>query len=110
MIEHWAKQRAERKSVLTTKQRQRGERRKVTRFGKAYTPSSVDSRIRKVCEKFDIEHWSMNQLRHLRAEEIEQSHGIEAAAAILGHKHIQTTRVYSRRNAALANKVAGEAG
>jgi len=41
-------------------------------------------------------------LRHLRAGEVEQALGIEAANAVLGHTNIRTTEIYARRKLQLA--------
>lgn len=57
-----------------------------------------------------LPNWSPNQLRHLRAGEIEQTLGIEMAAAVLGHSKVETTAIYARRKQQLAIKAARMTG
>jgi integrase len=38
--------------------------------------------------------WSPNQLRHLRAGELEEALGIEAPSAVLGHSNAKATAIY----------------
>ena len=57
-----------------------------------------------------LPQWSPNQLRHLRAGEIEQTLGIEMAAAVLGHSKVETTAIYARRKRQLARVAALESG
>ena len=57
-----------------------------------------------------LPNWSPNQLRHLRAGEIEQTLGIEMAAAVLGHSKVETTAIYARRKRQLACEAARESG
>ena len=42
------------------------------------------------------------QIRHLVAEEIDEKFGREAVAAVLGHKNLETSAIYTKRNIALA--------
>ena len=57
-----------------------------------------------------LSQWSPNQLRHFRAGEIEQTLGIEMAAAVLGHSKVETTAIYARRKRQLARVAALESG
>ena len=57
-----------------------------------------------------LPNWSPNQLRHLRAGELEESLGIEASAAVLGHSKVETTAIYARRKRQLACAAAREMG
>jgi site-specific recombinase XerC len=50
--------------------------------------------------------WSPNQLRHLRAGELEEALGIEASSAVLGHSKVETTAIYARRKRQLACEAA----
>lgn len=54
--------------------------------------------------------WSPNQLRHLRAGELEETLGIEASAAVLGHSKVETTAIYARRKRQLACEAARRMG
>lgn len=65
--------------------------------GQRYDSASYRRAIHRACDRAGIEHWSPNQLRHLRCGEVEDELGIEAAGAVLGHRHLSTTQVYSHR-------------
>jgi hypothetical protein len=54
--------------------------------------------------------WHPNQLRHLRATEVRQQHGLEAAQVLLGHSRADVTQVYAERDTSLAVRVAAETG
>lgn len=83
------------------------------RAGDRYTTASYRRAITRAVEAVNkvrdregiperLPNWSPNQLRHLRAGEVEQALGIEAANAILGHTNIRTTEIYARRKLQLA--------
>ena len=57
-----------------------------------------------------LPNWSPNQLRHLRAGELEETLGIEMASAVLGHSKVETTAIYARRKQQLAIKAARMTG
>jgi len=57
-----------------------------------------------------LPNWSPNQLRHLRAGEVEEQFGIEAANAVLGHTNIRTTEIYARRKLQIATEVTRQIG
>jgi integrase len=57
-----------------------------------------------------LPNWSPNQLRHLRAGEVEEQFGIEAANAVLGHSNIRTTEIYARRKLQIATEVTRQIG
>lgn len=62
-----------------------------------YTTMTYGRAIARACERAGVEHWSPNQLRHLRLTEIRNQFGIEAAAGIAGHTRLETTQVYAAR-------------
>jgi integrase len=64
----------------------------------AYTVASYAKAILRICRKQGIPPWRPGQLRHNAAERIQQSHGWEAARTILGHRSIDTTRIYADRD------------
>ena len=85
----------------------------LRRPGERYTTASYRRAITRAVEAANkardeqgiverIPNWSPNQLRHLRAGEVEQALGIEAANAVLGHANIRTTEIYARRKLQLA--------
>ena len=57
-----------------------------------------------------LPQWTPNQLRHLRAGELEETLGIEAAGAVLGHAKVETTQIYARRKLQLAIQAARQIG
>lgn len=65
--------------------------------GEQYNTAAYRRAIHRACERAEIEKWSPNQLRHLRAGEIKERLGIEVAGAVLGHRHLKTTEVYADR-------------
>jgi integrase len=49
-----------------------------------------------VCEKHGISRWTPHQLRHAVANEIRHKEDLDAAQAVLGHKHAKVTEVYAK--------------
>jgi len=78
--------------------------------GDVYTTRALAHAVAKACKKAGVPHWHPNQLRHLRATEVRQAYGLEAAQVLLGHARADITQVYAERDTALAVKVAGETG
>jgi integrase len=62
------------------------------------------------CAANQLPYWHPNQLRHRKATEIREKHGVEAAQVVLGHAKVDTTQVYAERDLTLAEKVIGEIG
>ncbi|MFM7243679.1 MAG: site-specific integrase [Planctomycetaceae bacterium] len=114
--------RAARQSPLTPSQRARKPKRNGNRRPRdRYDTASYRRAISRAVElanaartKAGIEerlpNWAPNQLRHLRAGEVELRSGIEAANAILGHQNIRTTEIYARRKLQIAMAAALEHG
>lgn len=75
-----------------------------------YTTAAYRRAIARACEAAGVPGWSPNQLRHTRATEIRQSHGLDAAGAVLGHTKIETTQVYAERSRVLADEIALASG
>jgi integrase len=80
------------------------------RVGLRYTRDSYRRAIARACEKAEIDSWSPNQLRHLRATEIRSEFGLESSQTVLGHSRADTTQIYAERNFALAENVMGQFG
>tara|TARA_B100000519_G_C14248380_1_gene441049 strand:+ start:271 stop:1689 length:1419 start_codon:yes stop_codon:yes gene_type:complete len=59
----------------------------------------------KVFKKYDIERFTPYQIRHTVAQMIDKLFGREAVAAVLGHKKLDTSGIYTKRNHALAEQV-----
>ncbi len=75
-----------------------------------YTPQSYGRAIARACEAAGVPHWHPHQLRHAAATRIRASHGLDAAQAILGHKHARVTEIYAEKVGGLAKKVSEESG
>jgi len=71
-----------------------------------YREDSYRRAIKRGCEAAKIAPWSPNQLRHAAAVSIQESLGIEAVAAVLGHSKIDTSKIYAKHNLALAIEAA----
>ena len=54
--------------------------------------------------------WSPNQIRHTAGTEFRERYGLEAAAAALGHKHLNTTEIYALADREKAKAIAREVG
>lgn len=76
-----------------------------------WTTGAYGKAIKAACRRGGIEYWCVNQLRHTAATAIRRDHGLEAAAAVLGHAALEmTSTVYAERNKALAEAVALKVG
>ena len=73
---------------------------------KPFTRYSVHSRICYACKKYQIEHWSPNQLRHAKATEIRSMFDLESASVLLGHSRLNTTEIYAEKNLSKAEQIA----
>ena len=115
------KRRKNRQSPMTPSQKKRkpkanGQRRPGIRYDSASYRRAIKRGINtanKQREKDGLEllpNWSPNQLRHLRAGELEETLGIEMASAVLGHSKVETTAIYARRKQQLAIKAARMTG
>ena len=63
--------------------------------GEQYSKDSYNWAIRKACLKAGVEPWSPNQLRHNCATKVRRLYGLDAAAAVLGHRLGSVTEVYA---------------
>jgi integrase len=108
-------------SHVTHMKRKRKGRGAKRRPGERYTTASYRRAITRAVESANdardakgieerLPNWSPNQLRHLRAGEVEEQFGIEAASAILGHSNIRTTEIYARRKLQIATAVTRQIG
>ncbi len=62
--------------------------------------------LERACEKAGVEFFSPYSFRHKVGQEVRDQHGIEAASAILGHKQLNTTEIYAKKAAVLAQNIA----
>ena len=66
-----------------------------------YSIASYAKAVERACDLSGVK-FTPYQIRHLVAEEIDEKFGREAVAAVLGHKNLETSAIYTKRNIALA--------
>jgi integrase len=49
--------------------------------------------------------WSPHRIRHARATELAEAHGIETTAVVLGHADIRSTQVYVEKRPVVATEL-----
>lgn len=91
------KLRAERKTPVYGKRKKRTYR----QVSKSYNTCSYRRAVKyaqKAASKADVkfEPWTPYQLRHTHADMLREKAGIDVAAASLGHKDIDTTKIYAK--------------
>jgi integrase len=94
------------------RQRPAGERYTTASYRRAITRAveAVNDALEEAGVEERLPNWSPNQLRHLRAGEVKERFGIEAASAVLGHANIRTTEIYADRKLKIAADVARQIG
>ncbi len=103
---------SQRKTPMTPSQRQRAndaEQRADSRNrgpGLSWRTDSYRRAIQTALEKHGLKKWFPYLLRHTRATEIRQMHGLDTAQAALGHAHIRTTEMYAKGPSDWMSKVA----
>lgn len=75
-----------------------------------YTSQSYGKSVRRACHNAKVPHWHPHQIRHAFATRVRESHGLDAAQAVLGHKTARVTEIYAAKSAGLAKKVVDEIG
>lgn len=105
-----ADRRARRRTRVQPSQQNRRKRRpkKVPRT--FYTPSAYAHSIAAVCKREGIPHWHPHQLRHAAAHALEDEFDYETARQVLGHRHVNTTKLYLRAAVGKAIEAMREAG
>ncbi len=84
----------------------------VFRQARSRRPFSVSHYWRKIqeaCAAAGVEPWHPHQLRHTKATEVEESHGIEATAAVLGNT-VDVAKIYAHAKRQTARRIAEEMG
>jgi len=76
----------------------------------AYDNDSLRRAVTRACADHGIPHWSPNQLRHARLEEVRAAFGLDAAQAVGGHKHARVTEIYAKAKHEKAAKAALKTG
>ena len=91
-----AERRQNRKTPLTPSQQARKRKAKPKKTaGDQYTRNSYEHAIATACKEADVPRWGPNRLRHNCATKVRKRYGIEAAAAVLGHKLGMVAEVYA---------------
>lgn len=75
-----------------------------------YDKDSVRRAVTRACADHGLPHWSPNQLRHARLEEVRDHFGLDAAQAVGGHKHARVTEIYAQAKQEKAVAVALQTG
>lgn len=112
-----ARQRAERKTPVQPSQKSRAKLEPRKRPGDRYTVDSYGKAIKKACEarngRVAIDHWHPHQLRHNTATRLVEQFGEagwELARVVLGHRTVDTTRIYALDAYGKAAKAMSEVG
>jgi integrase len=75
-----------------------------------YSSQSYGRAVSRACELAGVPHWHPHQIRHAYATRVRESHGLDAAQAVLGHKTARVTEIYAAKSTGLAKKVVDELG
>ena len=75
-----------------------------------FGPARARARLRKLCTAAGVRYSGreVHGLRHTAGTEVTRRHGIDAAADLLRHANLQTTRRYSKRTAAERRRIADD--
>jgi integrase len=110
----WRVLRLHRASKLWPSHVRRQERlracRQRRRLNDQYTVATYRRAIARACRKAGVAPWSPGRLRHNAATELRRQRGVEAAAAVLGHRLVETTQIYADTRLALAKEIAAKIG
>lgn len=86
--------RAARKSKVQPSQKDRSKKRRDKSPGVRYQPRSYSAAVRRACDKAKLPRWHPHQLRHNACTLIVEQFGWDVARIILGHRTLDTTRIY----------------
>lgn len=105
-----AAKRAARKTPVQPSQVDRTTPKPRKRPGERFTTQSYTRSIVRACRKAGVKPWHAHQVRHLWSLIVRRSHGIEAARASLGHRHVDMAMHYGGVDTELAIRVARAMG
>ena len=74
-----------------------------------YDVNSFQQSVRKACRKAGVPVWTILEVRHSRATDVREEHGVEGAAASLGDT-VEAAQIYAEKNKKLAWQIALEMG
>lgn len=75
-----------------------------------YSSQSYGRAIMRACEDAKTTHWHPHQIRHAFATRVRETHGLDAAQAVLGHATARVTEIYAEKTSGLAKRVTDEIG
>jgi integrase len=75
-----------------------------------YSSQSYGRAVSRACKAAGVPHWHPHQIRHAFATRVRESHGLDAAQAVLGHATARVTEIYAERSTGLARRVVDEIG
>jgi integrase len=76
-----------------------------------YEHVNLSQAVRRACRRAEVEPFSPYCLRHLKAVELRETHGLETVRAVLGQSCMAVAEHYAKQaDAVLASKAAAEAG
>lgn len=78
--------------------------------GERYTPRSLYGALQYAIARAGVPHWTVYQLRHSVATEVRKEFGIDASAAVLGHRDTRVTERYAELNQEKAATVMAKIG
>ncbi|MFN7490904.1 MAG: tyrosine-type recombinase/integrase, partial [Chryseotalea sp.] len=65
------------------------------RTGKPMSNTTLGAAIDRAAKRAGVPTFNPNPIRHTSAQRIRKACGLDAAAALLGHKHVSTTEIYA---------------
>jgi integrase len=65
------------------------------RTGKVMSNTTLGAAIDRAAKRAGVPTFNPNQIRHTSAQRVRKAAGLDAAAALLGHKHVSTTEIYA---------------
>jgi integrase len=75
-----------------------------------YDTGSYRRAVARACDKAGVPRFGVHRVRHAAGTTVRQAYGEEATRLILGHEHLDTTRLYGERNEARAIEIAARIG
>lgn len=78
--------------------------------GERYTTQSYGRAVATACKRAGVEAFGVHRLRHSAGTRIVQEFGWELGRLILGHRHLDTTRIYAADDLQKAMEVMGKVG
>lgn len=106
----FAAMRAARKTPVQPSQQNRKKARPRKAPGERYLRTSYCHAVARGCKKAGVAPWHPLMLRHTAATLLVEAYGWEVARVYLGHRHVNTTRIYAAEDLAKVERAAREFG